>query len=989
MLNIPITVHNNGAGQKCGASLYLHMSRLWSRSAPAVYRAVQGGTTYMNNNQDPSFLHDWTRRNLMFCSAASVMLCMLCTIGLVGTFTPLNGGQTLPLLNAPLVYAIIIVINLCFLLFFVRTERNTQDEQQDLTPSRRLILVFECTNMILASLTFFTTQKGSSFFFEYILVTVVVCLVPLYDLRTILRNVAVNVCTVLIVTRFTHTIAWQDWVDLGALQVYCVAITQLRWNSYVRYERLRRHLTQGERNAEKRAREDALTGLLNRTALRDDFSTFLNENINLSLIDIDAFKRLNDTFGHVHGDEVLSHLGQEIREIFPEQKDHCYRYGGDEFLIVTEGERQPDFAGRLKQLRDRSRSTAAGLDRTDLSAGFTSGNPATEQDLRTMIQTADHWLYEAKQSQTDNIQGGDMVSESADAESEGDVSGSPVMTLEKLEQMYTGWNGGTRTLVFFDIRQFAEINAHLGRYQGIRILNGAMDILSGYFGRDRVVHMDPDTFLAFSSGESEQAVELARRAQRKVSELIPFVNVILCVGVCTNHDADKTEDFLTAMDNARYACTQASMEVNGMRYLCVFDEKMRHSREIGTFIREHLEEALEQRRIVPYYQPLVGSISGKTCGFEALARWQDPERGMISPADFIPWLEELHLAYKLDLYMLRRVCEDIREHWISGKGDVFVTVNLSRTDFLARDMTEEVKKILSFYHIPKDMLQFEVTESALTDIDVIRDAVHDLENAGYQIWIDDFGTGQSSLSALGEIHAHGVKLDQAFFRNFREGSRQHIIIRSIAELCHHAGLLMIAEGVEDEKQLWYARNWGVNFIQGFFYSRPIPLEQVLESPFVKNMTTREIDSFYRSAMWVSLYRPLEQKYYAADREKMIYSKAVLERKEDQIYFVRMSHEMSEMFQPYFDRKNFYNLLVSSSEIQRELLKHMDMADRVHDVIDFSAAIGEKHYHCMLVHLSEHEGDKMYIFSLTNYGVVNPVPGVVTQPELPGKISETQ
>lgn len=845
--------------------------------------------------------------------------------------------------------------------------KDNSVDQKKVPFCRKLILFIECSNKVLACLTFFTTQKGSSFFFEYILITAVTCLVPLYDLKSIIRNVIINVCTVLFLTRFTHAIAWQDWVDFFALQIFCVAITQLRWNSYVKYERLSIRLTRDEENAELKARTDILTGLLKRTALRDDFTGFLTKDLNVSLMDIDSFKQLNDTFGHAHGDEVLSIVGQEIRNAFSRNEDHCYRYGGDEFLIISENETTASFAQRLHSLREHCHS-ASGFNRTDLSIGYTNGTLQTEEDLRTMIRTADHWLYEAKQSQADRIQGG-KTPESAKKKEENEGIAATSVTLEMLEKEYR-FSNYSRTLIYFDIRQFAEINAHLGRYQGNRILNETMRTLCECFGYDHTVHMDPDMFLVYTSMELDQAIELARRAQRDVSELISYINIILCAGIYSSGAEEQEEDFLTAMDYARYACTQAANEVSGTRYLCLFDEKMRQSKDMGMFIRNHLEEALENRQIIPYYQPLVGSISEKTCGFEALARWKDPQKGMIPPADFIPWLEELHLAYKLDLYMLRMVCEDIQKRWIEDQGDVFVTLNLSRTDFIACDMADEIEKILSYYALPKNRIQFEVTESALTDIDIIQTALHKLENKGYSLWIDDFGNGQSSLSGIQEIHVHGIKLDQAFFRNFREGSRQDVVISSSAELCHCSKLMIIAEGVETEKELWYARNWGVNFIQGYYYSRPLPLDTLLASPFVKNLTTRELNDYYQPANWISLILPLEQKYYAPERRHLVLYKAVMERVREKISILRISDIMHDGVQSCAELEETCSHLTGNPAFCKLVLKQMGRAEQKKDVIDFQIPIDRKIYHGMIVFLSEYQNRKLYVFSFTNFDTVN-------------------
>ncbi|MGN0362645.1 MAG: EAL domain-containing protein [Bilifractor sp.] len=814
-----------------------------------------------------------------------------------------------------------------------------------------------------------TAENGRGFFFEYNIITMVIFLVPLYDLKSVLRNVVVDYCAVLLVTRFTSALSFQDWVDIGAMQMFFVVISQIRWRFYAHYEELRLRMLQEEKTVVCKARSDALTGLFNRMALRDDFSGFLSKQINLALFDVDDFKRLNDTFGHVHGDEVLAYVGEEVSKAFPGEGDHCYRYGGDEFLIVSEIGTSEDFASRLVRLHD-SCVDASDMMQVKISIGYTSGTPMSAEDLRGMIQAADHWLYQAKQS-FDKVQGG-VFSGSEDTETEDSDTVQSGITLKELEKKYRERQDHITTILYFDIRHFAEIVSRLGRAEGIHILNQTMQVLCDCFGAANVSHMEPDMFLAMTSMDPDHTIASVRSVQKKVLDMNASFVIILCAGIFPCEPTGKPKNFLEMMANARYACWLAGSSADSNRYLRIFDEDMKHTLEAGSFAQEHLEDGIKHRQIVPYYQPLVGSLTGKTYGFEALARWDLPEKGILPPSDFIPWLEKLLLIYKLDLHILRMVCEDICAHEKEFSGDYFVTVNLSRSDFLSCDMFEEIQKILADYSIPKDRIQFEISESTLTGIGAIRTGLKKMKDAGYQLWIDDFGSGESSLSVLHETHVRGVKLDQSFFRNFNPGSRLEKIISSVSELCHHSGLLMVAEGVENESELAYSRNWGMNYIQGYYYSRPLPLSDLLTSPFLKHMSTRESSDYYETAMGVYLYEPLEQRYYASERDGVIFFKAVLERVEGKISCIRMSNAMNGIYQSFAELENSASQFSEDKELYKTLLENMKKADQKQDVIDFPVRLNGKMYHGMIVKIAEYQDRHLYIYSLTNFDIVSPL-----------------
>ena len=277
--------------------------------------------------QEPSFIDEWTHRNLYFCFSAALLFIFLSTIGLIQVYAPHEEGQILPQINATFVYSMLLICSLGFVFLIAAATTHYNKGLRNLRKYTLLLRSFCLAGMILASFTFFSTEKGSSFFFEYILISMI------------------------------------------AFHLFCITVCQLRWNAYVRYESVRIHLMQYEKTLTGEVRRDGLTGLLNRTALRNDFPDFLSKEICLALLDIDFFKHINDTYGHVYGDRVLSFIGRNMMTVFSLPEDRCYRYGGDEMMIISITHDTDGFRRKLEEMQQFSRKSAPEI-RVGMSIGY-------------------------------------------------------------------------------------------------------------------------------------------------------------------------------------------------------------------------------------------------------------------------------------------------------------------------------------------------------------------------------------------------------------------------------------------------------------------------------------------------------------------------------------------------------------------------------------------------------------------------------------------
>lgn len=251
------------------------------------------------------------------------------------------------------------------------------------------------------------------------------------------------------------------------------------------------------------------------------------------------------------------------------------------------------------------------------------------------------------------------------------------------------------------------------------------------------------------------------------------------------------------------------------------------------YVRRHailgfMESALKENQFEVYYQPKHSLKNDNTGGAEALVRWTHPELGFISPGEFIPLFESSGFITDLDFYVAERVCSDLRGWIDKGLPAVPVSCNLSRADFSHPALAETIVKIADKYSIPHKMLHLEVTESAYTDnMRVFLDTVQNLREAGFCIELDDFGAGYSSLTVLSEMDIDILKLDMYFARNM--GSlKQDLILKYIFAIAENLNMEIVAEGVETEEQSDAFRKMGCTYIQGYYYSKPLPKAQFEE-----------------------------------------------------------------------------------------------------------------------------------------------------------------
>ncbi|MBT8913779.1 diguanylate phosphodiesterase [Lactobacillus delbrueckii subsp. bulgaricus] len=248
---------------------------------------------------------------------------------------------------------------------------------------------------------------------------------------------------------------------------------------------------------------------------------------------------------------------------------------------------------------------------------------------------------------------------------------------------------------------------------------------------------------------------------------------------------------------------------------------MQEKEELKQYLIDHLDEAIEKHYLQVYYQPVIRTLTGRLCGAEALIRWIDPVKGFLSPGDFIPLFEEMNLSYKVDRYVIQEVTQGLRGRIDKGEKLVPVSINLSRADFQMMDPLTELNQAMRKNGLRWSLVRVEITESALSkDVAGLKRAIHNFRQAGYEVWMDDFGSGYSFLNYLKNFEFDEIKLDMIFMKDFDEASKK--ILTACVKMAKDLGIHTLAEGVETKQQLDFLQSIGCERIQGFYYSKPLP-----------------------------------------------------------------------------------------------------------------------------------------------------------------------
>jgi diguanylate cyclase (GGDEF)-like protein len=382
-------------------------------------------------------------------------------------------------------------------------------------------------------------------------------------------------------------------------------------------------------------------------------------------------------------------------------------------------------------------------------------------------------------------------------------------------------------VLFLDLDGFKAVNDTLGHSIGDLLLKSVATKLRDILQRtDRIARLGGDEFaiLQLSAPQPGSSIALAEKIIQIIGQPCNIdghdVTVGASVGIAVAHVGDMdTESFLKSADLAMY-----SAKSDGRGTYRMFDPEMDAIVQARRILERDMRTALMQNGFKLFYQPLINLQTKKVTAFEALMRWQHPERGYVAPSEFIPVAEEMGLIVQLGEWALRQACAEAME-WPE---EICVSVNLSPLQFSKGNLVSTVMNALASSGLPASRLELEITESVLLEKSERNIVVlNQLRDLGVRISMDDFGTGYSSIGYLRSFPFDKIKIDQSFVRDLLVDEGSLAIVRAIAGLGVSFGMTTTAEGVETEEQMRCLNLEGCIEAQGYLYSKPVPANEIV------------------------------------------------------------------------------------------------------------------------------------------------------------------
>lgn len=402
---------------------------------------------------------------------------------------------------------------------------------------------------------------------------------------------------------------------------------------------------------------------------------------------------------------------------------------------------------------------------------------------------------------------------------------------DRLEQslIYARRSGRLVAVLAFDLDRFKNVNDSLGHEAGDQLLRHISHRLEKCVRKgDTVARWGGDEFLIVLADmdQAENVIPVVQKILEAVSQPILVANNEITptasIGITLYpRDADDRETLLRNADTAMYRAKEAG------RNTFAFYTQDQNQRAIQRLqLEAGLHRALERRELALHYQPKVDLHTGALLGSEALLRWKHPDRGMISPAEFIPLAEETGLILPIGAWVLETACAQVKDWQTAGWPTMTVAVNLSARQFQQKDLVETIAGILARVRLDPGCLELEITESmVMQHPEEAAATIRRLHAIGVRLSMDDFGTGYSSLGHLKRFEVDSLKIDRSFVQDIPANQDDAAIVRAIISLAQVLKMKVVAEGVETEEQKTFLAALGCDEYQGFYFSKPLPPEE--------------------------------------------------------------------------------------------------------------------------------------------------------------------
>ena len=586
--------------------------------------------------------------------------------------------------------------------------------------------------------------------------------------------------------------------------------------------------------------KDMLTGVMNRNEMNNYVDTLSQSDdsnvrpVGVIFADLNGLKGVNDLEGHSSGDILLKKAANTLKEVFDE-KD-IYRAGGDEFAIIITDITEDELKEKIERIRAVCERSG------DVLFALGGAIESDSRNVRMALRRADEKMYEEKRIFYEQGSENPIVSRIGSSKDSGleekfrarrilhemnydHLTGIPSMTyffkLAENGRKSMHDRGIESAVVFFNMSGMKYYNKRYGFSEGDVILKEFASILSRVFGEDSCSHFGQDYFAAYAeSGGLEQKLGKVFREARKMNS-----GKTISVRAGIYPDSMGLVEISLACDRARLASSTKHDDSDS--FFDYFDQTMLAKERNRQYIVDNIDRAISENWVKAFYQPIVRATNRKVCDEEALARWIDPEKGMLSPADFIPILEDTKLIYKVDLHIVDIILERMKNQKIKGFPIVPISVNLSRTDFETCDIVSEINNRVEAAGISKELITIEITESVVGEnFDFMKERIERFQKLGFKVWMDDFGSGYSSLDLLQEMRFDLIKFDMRFMRQFDDNPRSRIVLSELMRMAQSLGIETVCEGVETADQADFLTEIGCTRLQGYYFYKPIPIEDI-------------------------------------------------------------------------------------------------------------------------------------------------------------------
>ncbi|MGM0784253.1 MAG: diguanylate cyclase [Pseudomonadota bacterium] len=600
-----------------------------------------------------------------------------------------------------------------------------------------------------------------------------------------------------------------------------------------------------EKTLTQEASRDHLTGAANRRAFDRALVKAIRaarqngSELALMLFDIDHFKAVNDNHGHDVGDAIL-HALSELVQVRLRKSDLLARWGGEEFTMLLP-ETPAEGALRLAE-RLRADVAAATMPGPGVTISIGLANLQVDDSARDLLQRADRALYQAKHKGRNRVEwlGGSVAA--GDAPADLPQPAPPVNVAARYIDEYRGAaqrarliqrlelamaaakeRNGSVLVCALDIDHFKRINQQLGLALADRLMLLLVRRLNLQLGRDDlIVRTGGDEFVLLIQDQDVAAVTSLLAGIRRPFMLNEHsVTMTASLGLAVfPGDALEADTLMRHAQQAMYRAKQ-----NGRNTLSRFDAGQDRRLQRCLSQRRRIEQAIDAGELCMHYQPQIDMTTSTVVGFEALVRWQHPDRGLLPPAEFLPSIEGSGLEQALGEWVLESVLDQLA-CWRGEVGMLPVSVNISPTHLLAPDFAERLEGLLATRPgVSPSRLKLEVVETAaMHDISAAWSAIARCQALGVQVAIDDFGTGFSSLTYLRQLPVDLIKVDKSFVRDMLCDDDDRAIVESVIYMAQRFDRELLAEGVESIGHATALLGLGCRLAQGYGIARPMPAE---------------------------------------------------------------------------------------------------------------------------------------------------------------------